>query len=54
MGPTIYPKVTIRVKDHNELRQLLFELNNICTYEVRVVKVKSENSLIERIKRIFE
>ena len=54
IGPTIYPKVTIRIKDNNELRQLLSELNNMCTYEVRVVKVKSESGIIERIKRIFE
>lgn len=53
-GCSIYPQITIRVKDMSELNQLVSALNRNCTYEVRVVKVKSENSLIEKIKRIFE
>lgn len=53
-GMSIYPQITIRVKDTNELNQLMSSLNRNCTYEVRVVKVKSETSLIEKIKRIFE
>jgi hypothetical protein len=50
----IYPQITIRINDQNELNQLLFDLNRNCTYEVRVVKVKSENRIIDRIKRLFE
>ena len=50
----IYPKITIRVKDINELNKLIYVLNTTCTYEVSVVKVISEDSFIEKIKRIFE
>lgn len=53
-GCSIYPKITIRIKDMSELNQLIFALNKNCTYEVRVVKIKSEDSLIAKIKRIFE
>lgn len=38
-----YPQITIRVKDNNELNQLIAELNKKCSYEVRVVKVKTDN-----------
>lgn len=53
-GCSIYPQITIRVKDTNQLNHLVSALNRNCTYEVRVVKVKSEDSLFEKIKRIFE
>lgn len=53
-GCSIYPQITIRIKDTNELNQLVSALNKNCNYEVRVVKVKSESGLIEKIKRIFE
>ena len=53
-GFSIYPQITIRIKDTDELNQLVSELNKNCRYEVRVVKVKSESGLIEKIKRIFE
>lgn len=53
-GCSIYPQITIRIKDMSELNQLVSALNRSCIYEVRIVKVKSENSLIEKIKRIFE
>lgn len=53
-GCYIYPQITIRVKDTNELNKLVSALNCNCTYEVRVVKVKSEEGLIEKIKRVFE
>lgn len=53
-GISIYPQITIRVNDTNELNQLIAMLNRNCSYEVSVVKTKSEDRLIERIKRVFE
>ena len=38
----IYPHITIRINDQNELNQLLSDLNRNCEYEVRLVKVKTE------------
>jgi hypothetical protein len=38
----------------SELNQLVSALNRNCTYEVRVVKVKSEEGLLNKIKKIFE
>ena len=38
----IYPHITIRINDQNELNQLLSDLNRNCKYEVRLVKVKTE------------
>lgn len=49
----IYPEITIRVKDMNELNKLIYTLNTTCTYEVSIVKVISEDSFIEKIKKIF-
>lgn len=37
-----HPRVTIRVKNHNELNNLLCDLNNHCSYEVGVLKVRKE------------
>lgn len=51
---SIYPKVTIRIKNNNELMELLHDLNYKCFHEVSVVKIKTEAGIIERIKRIFE
>lgn len=51
---SIHPEITIRIKDNNELNQLIRTLNNNCTYEVRVVSIKSEDGFLERIKRIWE
>lgn len=51
---SIYPKVTIRIKDNGELMELLHDLNYKCFHEVSVVKIKTEAGIIERIKRIFE
>lgn len=45
----IYPQITIRINDQNELSQLLSDLNRNCTYEVRLVKVKTER----RIKPLY-
>lgn len=53
-GCPIYPRITIRINDMNELNQLVSALNRNCNYEVRVVKVKSEEGLLNKIKRIFE
>lgn len=43
-GASIYPNITIRVNDQNELSQLLSDLNRNCIYEVRLVKIKAERS----------
>lgn len=50
---SIYPKIKIRVKNNDELNQLLLDFSNSCEYEVSVVNVKSYDSFIERIKRYF-
>lgn len=42
-GLSIYPKITIVVKDYNELNFLISELNHNCFYEIRVVKTKVIN-----------
>lgn len=47
-------KATIRVKDYSELNQLISALNSNCLYVVKVASVKSEDSFIEKIRRIFE
>ena len=39
---TMYPRVTIRIKDYDELNDILYDLNKQSSYEVRVVKVKKE------------
>ena len=41
----IYPQITIRINDQNELSQLLSDLNRNCTYEVRLVKIKTERRI---------
>ena len=46
---SIYPQITIRINDQNELSQLLSDLNRNCAYEVRLVKIKSER----RIKSVY-
>ena len=51
-GFSIHPKITIVVKDYNELNLLISELNCNCSYEVRVVKTKIMNSQ-EYIKTIL-
>ena len=53
-GTSIYPKITIRIKNNDELNQLLSALNKNCTYEVRVVKVKSDETIIDLFKKIFK
>lgn len=51
---SIYPLVTIRVKDTEFLNKIIKQLNEESLYGVRVVKVKSDKSFIERVKMLFE
>lgn len=37
---TMYPRITICIKDYEKLNNLLYDLNKQTSYEVRVVKVK--------------
>lgn len=53
-GFSIYPKITIRIKNNDELNQLLSALNRNCTYEVIVVKVKQDKSFSDLFKKIFK
>ena len=39
---TMYPRVTIRIKDYDKLNDVLYDLNKQSSYEIRVVKVKKE------------
>ena len=39
---TMYPRVTIRIKDYDKLNDILYDLNKQSSYEIRVVKVKKE------------
>lgn len=51
---SIYPLVTIRVKDTDTLNKILEQLNEKSVYGVRIAKVKSDKSFIERLKMLFE
>lgn len=51
---SIYPLITIRVKDTEFLNKIIKQLNEESLYGVRVVKVKSDKSFIERVKMLFE
>lgn len=51
---SIYPLITIKVKDTNTLNKILEQLNEKSVYGVRIAKVKSDKSFIERLKRLFE
>lgn len=51
---SIYPLVTIRVKDTNTLNKILEQLNEKTVYGVRIAKVKSDKSFIEKLKMLFE
>lgn len=53
-GMSIYPLVTIRVKDIDTLNKILKQLNEKSHYGVRVVKVKSNKSFIDRLKMLFK
>ena len=51
---SIYPLVTIRVKDTDTLNKILEQLNEKSVYGVRIVKVKSDKSFIEKLKMLFK
>lgn len=51
---SIYPLITIRVKDAEFLNKIIKQLNEESFYGVRVVKVKSDKSFIEKVKMLFE
>ena len=51
---SIYPLITIRVKDTDTLNKILEQLNEKSVYGVRIAKVKSDKSFIERLKMLFE
>lgn len=51
---SIYPLITIRVKDTDTLNKILEQLNEKSAYGVRIAKVKSDKSFIERVKMLFE
>jgi len=50
---SIYPKIVIRVEDINELNDLLEQLNDFSIYGVRLLKIKSERTISERLRRFF-
>ena len=37
----IYPKVTVMFEDNLQLNRVLYDLNQKCRYEVRLVKIKN-------------
>lgn len=47
-GPSIYPRVTICIKDYVELNEIVKELNEKCCYGVSIVKV-FEKSFLEKL-----
>lgn len=51
---SIYPLITIRIKDTDTLNKVLEQLNEKSVYGVRIVKVKSNKSFVERLKMMFE
>lgn len=51
---SIYPLITIRVKDTDTLNKVLGQLNEKSVYGVRIAKVKSDKSFIERLKMLFK
>ncbi len=50
---SICPEITIRIKDVSELNSLMYALNELCIYEVTVIKTKSEKSFFERLRDLF-
>lgn len=51
---SIYPLITIRVKDTNTFNKILEQLNEKSVFGVRIVKVKSDKSFIDRLKMLFK
>lgn len=52
-GASTYPKITILIKDYDELNGLVSALNRNCKYEVRVARVKHDNGIFRLIKKLF-
>lgn len=50
---SIYPKIVIRIEDINELNDLLEQLNDFSIYGVRMLKIKSERTISERLRRFL-
>ena len=46
---SIYPLITIRVKDTDTLNKVLEQLNEKSVFGVRIVKVKSDKSSVESV-----
>ena len=44
----------MRVKDTNTLNKILEQLNEKSVFGVRIVKVKSDKSFIDRLKMLFK
>lgn len=51
---SIYPLITIRIKDTDTLNKILEQLNEKSVYGVKIVKVKSDKSFVERLRMMFE
>ena len=51
---SIYPLITIRIKDIDTLNKILEQLNEKSVYGVKIVKVKSDKSFVERLRMMFE
>lgn len=52
-GCSIFPQVTIKVKDVTELNSILYHLNKSSDYGVRLVKTKDKPSFFERLRGLF-
>ena len=37
-GWSMYPRITVLLKDYDQLNNVLYALNHTCTYEVRLIK----------------
>ena len=45
--------VTIRLSDYGKLLPLLYDLNQVHHYGVRLIKTKSDKTIFEHIKNFF-
>ena len=50
---SIYPRITIKIKNYDELNHLIYEINSKSTYGVELIKVKPDNRILDLIKKIF-
>lgn len=50
---SIYPQITIRIKDIDTLNKILEQLNRESVYGIRLIRTKSEQTFCERIKRFL-